>query len=151
MRTVSGDRGESLVEILVAVTLMGVALVAIVGGLVTTIKVSDIHRKQATAGVAVRDYAEAIQHAVDAGKYKECALPADYASPAGFAVPGGYSKSVIAGSVRYWDGSAWATACPAPDRGLQQLTIEVASTDSRAAERMVIVVRKPCQTTDSPC
>ena len=144
------DRGESLLEVLIAVTIMGIALVAIVGGLVTSILMSDIHRKQATAGAAVRDYGEAIENAIAGGGYVACAPAASYGAPPGFAVPAGYSKSVVAGSMRYWDGSGWQTGCAA-DTGLQQLTVQVASDDGRATERVAVVIRKPCRISDPSC
>jgi type II secretory pathway pseudopilin PulG len=145
MRT---DRGETLLELLVAVVLMGIALVAVVGGLATSILVSDVHRKQATAGASVRDYAEALAKVVAGGGYIPCAAPAAYTSTPGFDVPTGFSKTTTA--VRYWTGSAWAGSC-GTDSGLQQLSIQVASNDGRATERLVIVLRRPCKTTDSPC
>jgi len=57
---------------------------------------------------------------------------------------------VVAGSLRYWSGGAWQTGCTT-DTGLQQLTIQVASDDGRATERLVVVLRKPCRLSDSPC
>ncbi|MDQ1740524.1 MAG: hypothetical protein QOE53_2176, partial [Pseudonocardiales bacterium] len=55
------DRGETLLELLIALAIMSIAVVAIVGGLVAGIAMSDIHRKQSTAGAAVRDYAENVE------------------------------------------------------------------------------------------
>jgi type II secretory pathway pseudopilin PulG len=133
MRT--DDRGETMVELLLAVVIMGLVIVAAVGGLVTAVLVSDIHRKQATAASYARDYAEAVQ----AAPYVACATPPAYAS-AGPTWPG-YPKSVVA--VRYWTGSAWQGSCSA-DVGVQQVTVQVASADGRAAEKVVVVLRKPC-------
>ena len=152
------DRGESLVELIVAVSILGVAVVAIVAGLGTSVLMSDTHRKQATAGVTVRDYAEAVENAVVAGGYVACANADghDYAAPAGFAVPAGYFRSVVAGTLgqplTYWNGSGWQTSCPATgDTGLQQLTVQVASDDGRASERLVLVLRRPCRLVDPLC
>ncbi len=122
------DDGESLIELIVAVAILGVAVVAIVAGLGTSVLMSDVHRKQATAGVAVRDYA----------------------------VPSGYSRSMVAGPggqpLAYWNGSGWQNTCPATgDTGLQQLTVQVASNDGRASERLVLVLRKPCRVADPLC
>jgi len=144
------ERGESLIELLVSVTLMGVALVAIISGITTAIVMSDVHRKQATAGTVLRNYAEAIQNMVTGGGYVACASATSYASPAGFTVPGGFSKSVVGGSMRYWSAGAWQSTC-ATDAGLQRLTVQVQSDDTRAVEQLVVVVRKPCRLQDPLC
>lgn len=144
------DRGETLIELLVAVAIMGVALVAVMAGLGTSVLVSDIHRKQATAGAVLRNYAEAINSAVTNGGYVACASSAAYASPSGFAVPTGYRAEVVAGSMRYWSGTAWVDTCSV-DAGLQQLTARVASADDRADETLVLTLRVPCRPADPPC
>lgn len=141
------DRGETLLEVLIAVVIIGVAIVAIIGGLVTSVLMSDIHRKQATAGATVRDYAETIEKYV-AGSYVACQSAANYTSAVGFTSPPGYTRSVT--SVSYWNGSGWVSAC-GTDVGLQQLTVQVASSDGRASEQLVIVVRKRCGLSDSLC
>jgi Tfp pilus assembly protein PilV len=137
------DRGESLLELLIAVAIMGVAVTAIIGGIGVSVMMSDIHRKQATAGTAVRDYGEAIM----AGGYVSCATTASYPAAAG-SIPAGYAASVT--SLKYWTGTTWASSC-APDKGLQQLTLQVASGDGRASESLVVVVRKPCGLKDALC
>jgi type II secretory pathway pseudopilin PulG len=138
------DRGETLIEVVVAVAVMSTAMVAVVGGLGTAIMMSDIHRKQATAGVTLRNYAEAINRTVDAGGYPSgCA-----ALSVSFTPPAGFSTSVT--KVGYWSGSAWSGTCSA-DSGLRQLTLQVASSDSRAVEQLVIEVRKPCGLADALC
>ena len=140
------DRGETLLELLVAIMIIGIAVVVIVGGLVTSVLMSDIHRKQATAGTAVRDYAEAIENAVAGGSYVSCATRSSYAT--GYTPPSGYTASVT--GVAYWSGTAWQPTC-GTDTGLQQLTVRVASSDGRAAEQVVIVVRKRCGLADTLC
>ena len=142
------DRGETLLELLIAVAIMGVAVVAIVGGIGVGVLMSDVHRKQATAGTAARDFGEAVENQVAAGGYFPCAAPAKYAAPAGFTLPSGFTSSVA--SVRYWSGGAWAGTCGA-DSGLQQVTVQVASTDGRASERLVVVVRRACGLKDALC
>ena len=146
------DRGETLLELVVAVMIMSIALVAVVSSVGVGILVSDIHRKQATAGAYVRDFAETIQNAVAGGGYVECAGTASYGSPAGFTPPSGYTNSVLA--VKYWNGTGWQPGC-ATDTGLQQLTLEVRSDDTRTAaqvtERLVVVLRKPCRPADPAC
>lgn len=140
------DRGESLLELLIALAIMSIAVVAVVGGLLASIAASDIHRKQSTAGAAVRDYAENVEKYVAGTGYTTCASSSAYApGTVGYAgVPSGFAATAVA--VRYWTGTAWTTGpCTGPtDLGLQELTIQVASTDTRASERLVLVLRKPC-------
>jgi type II secretory pathway pseudopilin PulG len=144
-RPLGSDRGETLLELIVALSIMSVAVVAVVAGLATGVLMSDVHRKQATAGMAVRNYAEAITQAVDAGGY-----PATACAPltTSFTAPAGFTATVL--STRYWDGSAWKLSC-ATDTGLRQLTLQVRSADARAAEQLVIEVRKPCSLSDAIC
>lgn len=132
-----GERGETLLELVIAVAILGVAMVAILGGLFTSILVSGLHRDQANAGEYIRDYAEAIENKIAGGSYVACAT--NY-SP-GYTPPAGYTAQVK--SVRYWTGSAWSTTC-GTDTGLQQLTLKMTTPDSRVTETLVIVVRKPC-------
>jgi Tfp pilus assembly protein PilV len=131
------DRGETLLEILLAVVIMGIAVVALMAGLTTSVLMSDIHRKQSTAGAYLRDYAEAVENSVAAGNYLGCSNAAGYAAVPVTSFPAtGYARSVVSSSCAF--GS-----------DVQQLTLQVRSTDGRASERLVVFVRKPC--TVAPC
>jgi hypothetical protein len=146
MRAAGGrsDSGETLIELIVAMAIMSTAVVAVLGCLVTGIMVSDIHRKQSTADVTLHNYAETITRTVDAGGYPTgCA-----ALTVSFTAPNGYSATIT--KVGYWTGSAWSNGC-STDSGLRQVTLQVASSDSRAVEQLVVVVRKPCGLADSLC
>jgi prepilin-type N-terminal cleavage/methylation domain-containing protein len=149
------DRGETLIELVVAVAILGIAAVAILGGLLVSTQTSTIHRNSATSGAYVRSFAEAIQNFVDSSGYKSCATAA--AAYAGVSVPGlpsGYTPSVTA--VQSWNGSAWG-ACTGD--GIQRLDLKVTTTgDSvhRAAETLTVILRQPCNGTattagDNPC
>jgi Tfp pilus assembly protein PilV len=138
-----GDRGETLIELMVAVMIMSTAVIAIVGALALSIRVSDIHRKQATAGAAVRAFAEALETKVaetPTGYHDAtCATPANYAGM--YAAPAGYTAEVMA--VKFWSGSAFVATCP--DIGVQLVSLRVASNDGRASETLDVVLRKPCR------
>jgi type II secretory pathway pseudopilin PulG len=152
------ERGETLVELLITIVILGIAVVAIVGGLMTSIQMSDIHRKQATSGSYTQDYAESVDRYVAAGNYVACAgQPSrpDYSAAFAFVTMPAEYKNLYAAPVatyRYWDptwtagssASPWMTTCSAAtDQGLQQVTVQVRSKDGRAAEQAVVVVRKP--------
>jgi prepilin-type N-terminal cleavage/methylation domain-containing protein len=134
MRT--DERGDTLLEVMIAVAIMGIVLVAFAGGLIAVVHWSDVHRKQATAGAYVRDWAEAVESWVSAGNYPGCASSSAYESVTVPAFPSGYAKRVVSSSCAY-------------GTQVQQLTLEVASTDNRASERLVIFVRNPCAA--APC
>lgn len=134
----ASDDGLSLVELMVAVAILGIAFVAIVGGMSTAVYVSDVHRKQATAGTVLREYAEV----VEAAAYQPCtgASQPSY----GFPAPAGYTAEVVAGSVEVWDGNTPAgfVSCSSTDPGLQRMRLTVTSDDGRASETVQLVKRR---------
>ena len=140
------ERGETLLELLVTVTIMGTAFVGILAGIGTTFMATDSHRQEATAEGVLRNYAERIQDPTDV-PYVDCATASSYTSPTGFSLPASdWSASVV--SVLSWQGDTPATfgaTCPSPDEGLQRLTLQVKSPDGahQAVETIVIVKRKP--------
>lgn len=144
-RKTGGEVGETLVEVLVAVTILGLAGVAIMAGMGLAVKSSDIHRKETTGSAYVRSYAEAVENWVrsDSSHYVACA-PADTYTPAavGFGVPSGYTASQAAASAVSAVGGT--TAPCSADSGIQQVLLTVASADARASETLTVVLRKPC-------
>jgi len=148
------DRGETLIELLVAVVIMGTAVVAIVGGLGTAILLSDIHRKQAIVAAEINAFAAAIEGAVATSPgYLDCATDSRGARPYPSYTPGsGYQADVP--QVRYWNGitSTFTTSCTVgSDPGVQLVTLHVWSDDGRVDRSMDIVIRKPCRPTDASC
>lgn len=148
------ERGETLVEMLVALVILGVAAVAILAGLQLSVTTSDIHRKQTTGGAYARSYAEAIQRYVAsaAGHYVACA-GADAYAPAtvGFAaeLPTGYTATQAAARRVAPDGAAGP--CSGNDTGVQQVDVTVSSQDGRAAERLTVLLRRPCSAAMAVC
>lgn len=143
------DAGVTLIETLVALSILAIAGVAIMAGLQLTVKSSDIHRKQSTGGSAVRTYAEAIEKYLDNdANYVRCAGAGAYApATVGYTVPTGYTASASAAQPLDGNGSVITTGtCPSRDKGVQRLTLTVVSSDSRATERLTIVVRRSCGT-----
>jgi Tfp pilus assembly protein PilE len=148
-RRAAGERGETLVELLVTVVILGTAVVALVGALALAVRVSDIHRKQATAGAAVRAFAETLEtYLARPDTYQGCADADDYTALALYDAPSGYQERVV--DVDYWDGSTFAETCTL-DRGIQRVSLEVASTDQRASETLDVVLRNPCREVDAAC
>ena len=151
---VRDERGETLVEVLVALSILGVAAVAILAGLQLSVKTSDIHRKETTGGAYARSYAEAIEQYVASAPdhYVACA-PADAYSPAtvGFAtqLPAGFSGTQAAALRVAPDGVAGT--CSGNDTGVQQVTLTVSSSDGRASEKLAVLLRRPCSSSMAVC
>jgi hypothetical protein len=130
-----------------SIAIIGIALTAVMGVMSSGILMSDVHRKQAVAGTVVAGYAESVKQAVKTNGYQVSCAPT-YAST--FATPTGYVKSII--SVSFWTTAGFQTTCSTTgDVGVQRLTLRVASSDGRASERVVVVVRKPCRPIDAAC
>jgi type II secretory pathway pseudopilin PulG len=147
-----GDRGDTLVELLATVMIMGIAVAVILGGVAATIKFTDMHRKQAVAGAEVRKFAENIEASVagTTSGYKTCAGQTDY-DPL-YSAPTGYQGKVL--MVTFWDAAAtpptFVSGCTT-DPGVQRVSLHVWSTDLRADETLDVIIRKPCRPSDTKC
>ena len=158
-----GEDGETLAEVLVSTTLLGIIGVGIIGAIASVLISTDIDRRSSHAETVLRSFASAIT----AAPYRECAGTADYESPANFDLPRHYRAKIT--SIEFWDGvgpEVVPTTTPAPsgagpvkfdlgctaDRGLQQLKLEVAAIDGsgnptgRATERLTLFKRNPTPT-----
>lgn len=127
------------------IAIMGIAFVAILGGMATSIITSDIHRQEANAQAILRDYAEAVEGSTT---WAGCsASPASYAPAAvTFTMLPGYAGvyTPAATGVAFWVSSTatWAPACPGgKDPGLQKISLKVSS--ARASETLDVVKRCP--------
>lgn len=133
VRAVVQDEGATLVESLVAVSIVGVAFSAIVGGMYTSVAASDAHRKQAAAATHLTSYAEAVK----AESYVPCATTygTSYSAPADFAA------DPVA--VAYWNPatSSFDATCTS-DSGLQRVTLGIRSSDGRAVLDVQIAKRR---------
>jgi prepilin-type N-terminal cleavage/methylation domain-containing protein len=147
------DRGESLIELLVAIVILGIAAVAVLAGLQLSVTTSDIHRKQTTGGAYARSYAEAIERYVAqaSSNYVPCAGAVDYdAATVGFTAPDGFTAT-HAPARRVPPGGGPAGPCAANDTGVQQIDITLTSGDGRAAERLSVIIRRPCGASMAVC
>src|SRR4051794_37300116 len=122
-RRLAIDDGESLVELIITIAIMGISVVAIVGGFASSVRVTDMHRKESVAGAALHNYAETLSNFVAAPGYVPCASSDPVTGPygpaaVGYSAPTDYSASIV--KITYWDGSAFGPSCAAStDKGLE--------------------------------
>jgi len=138
-RRLRGDAGETLVETLMSIVIMGLVATAIIGGLFMSVRASDYHRREATAESLIRAAAEQVKGAT----YASCAGTGSYTLPT---PPAGYASQVL--SVEYWTGlgtppNTFQSTCPtAGDQGLQRITLRMAATSGRDTETLALLKRK---------
>jgi prepilin-type N-terminal cleavage/methylation domain-containing protein len=135
---IDADRGDTLLELLVAITILGVCVVAIASGIAGSVRISAIHRSQATAGDWLHLSAEYLQ-----SQYMPCTAgsPMSYASK--LSPPLGYVSPATA-PVMFWDdanGTFDLSNCPVADPGLQQVHLTLTSTGGQVAESLTVVLR----------
>ncbi len=150
-RSLDAEEGFSLAEVLVTIVIVGVTFAALLGGLMTSISVSTLHRKQATADAVARSAAEWVKDSV-ANHYQSCATSGTY-SFASLPVPSGYAVSIPPGGVENWNpvGAVPLTAPYSPqfqtsqpgctDNGLQRITIVARSSDSQVSVTVQVLKR----------
>jgi type II secretory pathway pseudopilin PulG len=135
----AGDEsGTTLVEVLVAVVILGSAVAALLGGFTTSIYSSVLHRSKAKTEVVLREYAEKLKN----GGYLTCASP----TPTPI-TEDAYTAQVT--SIKYWQtGStnpATFVVCGTPDpstSGLGRISMTSTSPDGKVSQTLDVYLRK---------
>jgi type II secretory pathway pseudopilin PulG len=142
--TLRSEGGFSLAEIVITIAIVGITFTALLGGMLTAIKVSTQHQRNATADTLARSVAEWVKDPVQT-PYVNCAGGTTYGLT-GVTRPSGYSVAMV---VRYWNGATptgvayqpvFQTSC-ATDAGLQQITITATAPDGTTTESVQILKR----------
>ena len=138
------EAGTTLIELLVAISIMGLAFVVIIGGIGTAIIGASTQEHLAGISVVLRTAGETIP-------YRPCADLASYQPPSldTPASPPGYTVSVT--EVDRWNVATNQFEAPAPgctpanDTGLALITITATSTNTRqvATDTLHVVKRQP--------
>ncbi len=142
----SGETGETLVELLVSIMLLGIAGVLMLGGLMTLTASSVYYGDETQVQNTLYDWASTVA----AMPYKACAVTTDVPALAASELSGGqHTLTGTVTSVTYWDGatSTFVATCPTSDTGIMRVTISVAAPGAiytAFAKSLQVVVRKPC-------
>jgi prepilin-type N-terminal cleavage/methylation domain-containing protein len=132
--TPTKDQGFTLVELLVTITIMATAMVAVFTGLTVLYRATSVERSNANLDQVVRTYSEGLASAAYAAcstSYSTVALPAGYSTTAG-------------PTITYWKGDNPATfgsTCTAgSDPGIQQFSATIQ--EDRTGQRQQLLVTK---------
>lgn len=109
------DGGLSLIEVLIAIVIMGIAMAAILGAIGTQIRGADAHRDQSNAQVVLTSAAERVKAVL----YSACGAAAtSYATAARGVTPpsdwvstGWSPNGSVSVAVTFWNGTAFTNAC----------------------------------------
>ena len=109
-RSERDDRGETLLEILIAMVILGITTAAILGAFASAISESARHRSLVVMNTMLRNYAETATSQIQFQKnplYTACAT--SYAVTGLATPPSGYSLTLS--SITYWNGTVFGTTC----------------------------------------
>lgn len=155
------EGGESLIELIVATAILGLGVVAVLGGMATAVLTSALHRSQAEVSTVMTAAAEWVKEV----PYRKCAVMTDYLG--GFAYPpyatsaagdtltltnpSGTAAWKVSFTIADWNGDSFPPRPPAPDttceiahgQGLrtQLVTITAVTADGKVSQAIPIVKR----------
>jgi type II secretory pathway pseudopilin PulG len=156
------DRGDTLIELLLATAIMSITVAAIFGAMLTATKSSVSSRSVVNNGTLVKSFIEQAEYTIQLASspvYSDCATPSTYSNAAlGYAVPAAYAGyAVTVTDVKYWNattntfsldysggGSTTCQSSPSPDykNGIQEI-IAVATTPGGGSAKISSIVRNP--------
>lgn len=134
----SSDAGETLLEVVISIAIMGIAFVALLGGMLTAASMSGRHRLQSDGHLQLLSAIEQVKAAPYAGN---CVI---FDPLVGLYPTTPSADWKITETVEYWDGTAFGPTCYetlVAYYTTQRITFVVASTDGRVTRTETILKR----------
>lgn len=140
------DRGDTLIELLVAVVIIGMVVAAMFNGLMAVTRGSTVHRSTTNVDTLAKSYLETAVQQIEAtprGLFTECAgsYAVSWSNPSSYS---GYSAPTIT-SITFWNPStqSFGTSCTgSTDNGLQKIEVRAVAPDGSIA-LVASTVRNP--------
>jgi prepilin-type N-terminal cleavage/methylation domain-containing protein len=146
-----GDGGYTLIELLVAIAILGIAFVSLLGALGMSIVGSDIHKQQSQVESVIDSAAEKLKDptAATGALHVACATTSQStyvaAAQSAAASQGWAASTVQITSIQYWDGSGFGATCyddaAHNNLNLQLITLTVTNPGTRASQSIAFVKR----------
>ena len=138
----TGQRGSSLIEVLLAAAILGIAVVVLIGGLGTAVLSTEQHRGQASAAAYLRAAAEAVR----GQSFQPCAGTSTY-TLAGVVPVSDANYVATVTALTHYTGSTGSLAvlspCVPSIEDVQYVTLAISTTDGRVTESVTIGMRRP--------
>ena len=156
--------GETLIELLVAVAILGITFPAVLGAMGVGILSADVHRTEADGTTTALSAVEQVK----AASFVSCATPASYLTAAqSVTAPQSWTsppaswtpaKGISITQVLYWDGASFQATCQEHDSDATPLTLQLITLKvqgpatgqatcqearDRTCESMDVIKRKP--------
>ena len=139
------EEGDTLIEILLTVVVLGLCAVALITTFGTAIAASADYKNLAVNATVLRNVEQTAFYQLQQQPgplFKPCATSADYtavppgSNPIIFNPPTGYTVSI--GAVQYWNGTSFGGSCPAPSAP-QLITLTVNNPNGSIATTQIAV------------
>lgn len=136
----AGERGETLIELLLAIAILGLVAGALLVGYQTTISATVTYRSLATIDTALRTAAEEATSYWQQNDNTAFSCPNNTSANISFdAIPAGYTATVT--GVEYWSSGTFSTSCTALVP--QLLTVQLTETKTGLTQSIGLVVNDP--------
>lgn len=144
--SVAQEAGDTLIEVLMAVTIVAITAVALIGSVLTGISASSEHRELANGDTLLRTWADAAAQQIQRQTpplWQGCASSYTLDSSQMPTVPTGYSIGFdfAAAPIKYWNSGSWSASCP--QNNAPQLVTVVLVQPSQVKQSLSFVVRNP--------
>jgi len=142
------EHGETLIELLMTIAIIGIAAAALLGALITSVSSSGEHRTLTQEEAGLKSYADLAKQAIELSTgpaappaYTPCANPAAYSSIVTQTPPPGIVITIS--GITYWNGHSFGSSCDQETPAdLQQITL-LATAQHGASQTLSFVVRNP--------
>jgi len=154
------ESGDTLVELLIALAVIGLTAVALLSGFSTSLSASAEHRSLVSIDTVLKSFVETAtyqlslqpQPPIVAPQFTDCATASTY-SPLTLS-QNGYTAIISANgstpAVEYWNGSSWTTSCNASAIPPQPQLINAQVTGRGATENLQFAVSDPAYSSPVP-
>ncbi len=142
------ESGDTLVELLIAMAVIGLTAVALLSGFSTSLSASAEHRSLASIDTVLKSFVETATYQLSlqpqppttTPQFTACATASTYSS---LTTPpqNGYTASIAA--VQYWNGSSWGASCTANQSPPQPQLLTAQVTGHGATESLQFAVSDP--------